>query len=137
MNKVINLSAKTPRNTVTVSLTISVCEYRDSKSAGFSIQIESPELIKLRDDAGHAWCYGFLEEWEQKHQFSFRADFYHEEWSEYSTYTGTYSQSFSTSSEVEEYVKEFVREFKSYYKLKREDFRLKQEWLNSWEFVEE
>ena len=135
--KVINLSAKTPTQTVTVELTISVCEYRDSQSAAFNVQIESPELIEVRDDGGHAWCYGFLKEWESKHQYSFRPDFYHEEWNEYSTYTGTYSQSFSTSSEVEEYVKELVREIKSDDKLKREDYKIKQEWLNSWEFVEE
>lgn len=138
MNKVINLSAKTPTQVVTISLEIEVLD--GSEINQFRLKVSSPELYPEVYD-GYI-REGFLNQESvgncTSNQYLFPQWVNTSGWNNdqgyYESWLGKY---FTTSEEVEEYVKWFVREFKSYYKLKREDFKLKQEWLSTWEFVEE
>lgn len=141
MNKVINLSAKTPVNEVTMTIEVGINDFHNVNM--FCVTVSSPELLVQGEGESSGCRYnrtdvlGYLATLKKagySYAFNLLEDRGIDDWD---IDFHSLSVCLASKEEVEHIVSKLVEGFKSFYKAKRHDFLLKQTWLSKWEFIEE
>ncbi len=142
MTKVINLTAQTPVNVVTLRIEVGINDFHNSNM--FCVTVSSPEMLLQSEGESSGCTYnrtdtvGYLatlKKGSYEYAFNLLEDRNYED--DWNCDFNSLSVCVASKEEVETIVSQLVKGFKSFYKAKRHDFLLKQTWLSKWEFIEE